>query len=262
MQDLTEILAEWPYDEDQNVRIVVADDGRSVLQVRLPLGIEQYELTGRPDGREPGGYTTVLEAIEDDLKEHVFSHGTDAGFRITDTNASALQGEAILFYYRYLLLFQLHRYDGVVQDTEHNLHVCDILERYCEDEDARNSVLQFRPYIIRINAVARARAIQEGLMDGDPIAVLDEAVQTIKGLEEIESPAFQFEVVRSTNYLRSLMRSMTSAAESESGATPASTDSLEQELREAIEAEDYERAARIRDTLRNGGDFGRVDKDQ
>ena len=51
--DLSQLLHDWPYDPEHTMRIVTAGDGRSVLQVRLPLGIEQYELEGRPDGHEP-----------------------------------------------------------------------------------------------------------------------------------------------------------------------------------------------------------------
>src|SRR5258705_442223 len=49
--DLTEMLRRWEYDENRPVRRLKAGDGREVLQVRLPLGIEQYEINGRPDGK-------------------------------------------------------------------------------------------------------------------------------------------------------------------------------------------------------------------
>ena len=41
-----------PVARTQGSRITLAD-GREVMQVRLPLGIEQYELSGRPDGHRP-----------------------------------------------------------------------------------------------------------------------------------------------------------------------------------------------------------------
>ena len=53
--DLRAILAAWPYDPDDDARIVRGDDGREILQVRTPLGIEQYELEGRPDADRPHG---------------------------------------------------------------------------------------------------------------------------------------------------------------------------------------------------------------
>lgn len=249
--DLTDILNAWQYDPDQSVRIVVADNGRSVLQVRLPLGLEQYEMEGRPDGARPRGFATMLEAVEDKLTRHVVEHGNDAEFRITVEDATELNMEGVLFYYRYLLLYQLRYYDMVVRDTRHNLNLCDMLERYCDNEDARNSVLQFRPYIIRMNAAARIQAIAAGEMEGDIEQVTDEAVNLIESLEEIDRPAFQFERVRSVNYLRALQKK-TSQDGTESDST---TNRLEKELRDAVEQEDYERAARLRDMIR------RVDKE-
>lgn len=282
--DLTEILNEWPYDPEQTVRIVVAQDGRSVLQVRLPLGIEQYEMSGRPDGARPRGFDSILDYTQDRLKRHIVETGGDSGFHITTDEAAALQSEGVLFYYRYLLLFQMRYFDMVIRDTDHNLHLCDILERYCENEEARNAVLQFQPYILRMNAAARAIAIGEGALSGDYHDVIDGTIQRIEGLEEIDSPAFQFERIRSVNYLRTLLRKLDNGDATPEHATEddeaederdeddqpvqagpvddtttgnASDDAqsdrrrrLEQALQDAIETENYERAAQIRDWMR------------
>lgn len=260
MQDLTHILDEWQYDNEQNIRIIIAEDGRSVLQVRLPLGIEQYEMDGRPDRHRPYGSETVLAHTEERLRQYIFDHGNDAGFEISAEDAEELQAEGVLFYYRYLLLYQLQYFDLVVRDTDHNVHLCDLLERYCPDEEARNAVLQFRPYILRMHAAARAMGIQHGTLDGDAESVLTAAITAIEGLEEIDSPAFQFEQVRSANYLRSMLRSISETDESEA------SDPLRDELRDAIDREDYERAAHIRDQLRDSGGHGRgsgrVDKER
>ena len=78
--DITDILREWEYDSDNQIRIVQADDGRQVLQVRQPLGIEQYELDGRPDGKRPYGRETALEEFQSRRENYVTSHGSDAGF--------------------------------------------------------------------------------------------------------------------------------------------------------------------------------------
>jgi hypothetical protein len=256
MQDLTALFEEWPYDQEHNVRIVIAEDGRSVLQVRLPLGMEQYEMDGRPDRARPYGKESVLVNTEERLKRFIVENGSDVGFEISAEDAAELQAEGVLYYYRYLLLYQMQYYDLVVRDTEHNVHLCDLLERYCPDEDARNAVLQFRPYILRMNAAATAMSIRHGTSHGDAQAVLQTAIDIIESLDPIESPAFQFEQARSTNYLRSMMRSISGDTDE-----TAVESSLETELQEAIEREDYERAARIRDQLKDNGGFGRVDKE-
>ena len=51
--DLSRILEAWSYGDKKHVRRVTNHRGDEVLQVRLPLGIEQYEFQGRPDGRRP-----------------------------------------------------------------------------------------------------------------------------------------------------------------------------------------------------------------
>ena len=52
--DLRQILKNWPYDPEDDARIIRGDDSRELMQVRTLLGIEQYEMDGRPDGERPG----------------------------------------------------------------------------------------------------------------------------------------------------------------------------------------------------------------
>ena len=75
MDDLTALLTNWPYDPEHTIRIIVAQDGRSVMQVRLPLGVEQYEMDGRPDGAQPYGFDSVLDRAHDRLRRHIVETG-------------------------------------------------------------------------------------------------------------------------------------------------------------------------------------------
>ena len=89
--------------------------------MRQPLGIEQYELDGRPDGREPFGRPTMLDEIRARLESHRGAHGSDEGFAISHDDFTALQSEGLLFYFRYLVLFQIGDFVRTSRDTEHNL---------------------------------------------------------------------------------------------------------------------------------------------
>ena len=60
---------------------------------------------------------------------------------------------------------------------------------------------------------------------------------------EIDTPAFQFERVRSLNYLKATLKQI-----HEKKASPA--DGLKNQLAAAIDDEDYERAAVLRDRIR------------
>ncbi len=259
-QDLSSLLNEWPYDPEHKTRIVTAEDGRTVMQVRLPLGIEQYELQGRPDGARPFDRDTVVQAFEERLSHHVEEHGSDEGFTIDHDDAVMLQSEGVLLYYRYLLLFQANDFERTARDTEHNLRLCRLLERYCPDEDDRNAVLQFKPYILRMNAMSRAMtAVKQG-MGGVARQILDGGIAEIDGLPDIDSPAFRFEKVRSANYLRSTL-SRLADGELEAGGEDHGVGAngrgevgvLEQELEQAVEEENYERAATLRDRIRELG---------
>jgi hypothetical protein len=59
--DLRNYLESWPYDAHKNVRLRRGVDGREIILVRQPMGIEQYEVEGRPDGRRVRGMETVLD---------------------------------------------------------------------------------------------------------------------------------------------------------------------------------------------------------
>ena len=241
--DISGILNEWDYDPENSVRIITADDGRSVLQVRQPMGIEQYELDGRPDGRESFGHATVLEEVEARLSAWVSEHGSDDGFMIGREDAARLQGEGVMFYYRYYLLFQLNDFPRVARDTSHNLRLCDLMDRYCEHEEDRISVLQYRPYILRMHAMALSmEAVQQNLVE-QAVSTLERAIDEIEELEDIPTPPFQFERPRSASYLRAALEQVR-----ENYAGP--REKLEQELETALGEENYERAAEIRDRLK------------
>lgn len=242
--DLSHLLKEWPYDSDDNIRIVVADDGRRVMQVRQPLGIEQYELDGRPDGSRPHGEESIVEYLDARIARHRESHGEDEQFELTHEECQQMQSEGILYYYRYLLLFQVNDFERVVRDTRHNLRICELLQSYCRNDEDRNAVLQFKPYIVRMNAMARAMQKVQDHNEEAAVELLTKAVTEIQNMKEIESAAFQFERVRSVNYLRS-------AIEQIRGRPADPRKKLERELELAVESEDYERAARLRDRIRD-----------
>ncbi|MFW6363064.1 MAG: UvrB/UvrC motif-containing protein [Spirochaeta sp.] len=246
--DISRLLQEWPYDPKNPIRIIPADDGRSVLQVRLPLGIEQYELDGRPDGKTYKQHDTVLDEVNSRLQEHILQHAGDTGFSLTEDDMDRLQEEAILIYYRYLMLFQVSEYERVERDTGHNLRVCELMERYTDNTEARNSVLQFKPYILRMHAMAQIMLCMQSDQESKAGKIVEDTIQSIESLEAIDSPAFQFERLRSLKYLYAVRKQI---ADSVLPVNPVQR--LQQELSLAVAEENYERAAELRDRLRNIG---------
>jgi hypothetical protein len=242
-KDITAFLKDWEYDPAHTIRIITAEDGRQVMQVRLALGIEQYELSGRPDGKKTRGFSSWVEYYEDQISRHIEAIDSDEGFSLSPEDCSALRDEGFLVYNRYVLLFQINDFDRVIRDTEHNLRLCALLEEYCENTDDATPILQYKPYILRMHATAQAMsAVFSGNSDAAEV-VLTGAIEEIESMSEIDTPAFQFEKVRSLNYLKATRKQVEANK-------PTSVQSLEEELSRAVEEENYEKAALIRDRIR------------
>jgi hypothetical protein len=241
--DMTDILRSWEFDPDNQVRIIHALDGREVLQIRQPLGIEQYELDGRPDGKTPSGKECFLEVLQERLQSHVAEQGTDEGYQVDHGDFVLLQNEGILYYYRYLVLFQIGDFERTARDTEHNLGICDLVEKYAENDDDKKEILQYRPYILRMFAISKAMISLHQQLKAAAKEVLESAIKEIEEMPEIDTPAFQFERIRSLKYLRSTLKQVL-----EQKVSP--IDTLKRELDAAIQNEDYEKAAELRDRIK------------
>lgn len=245
-KDISKLLNDWEYDPDNNVRIVQAEDGRQIMQVRLPLGIEQYELDGRPDGKKPFGKDTILEETEERLSTYIIEHASADGFALGNKDFLLLQNEGILFYYRYLQLFQMGDFERTSRDTEHNLRICELVEKYADESVDKSSILQYKPYILRINAIAKAMLSLHKNLKVMAKKVIETAIAEIKKMPEIDTPAFHFEKIRSINYLKTALKQILDKPDDP-------VERLKGELEDAIKAEEYEKAAEIRDRLHRLG---------
>jgi len=241
--DITDILKSWEFDPDNQMRVIRANDGREVLQIRQPLGIEQYELDGRPDGTTFEGKECYLEALQEKLQDYTEANGTDEGFQISHEQFQLLQNEGVIYYYRYLVLFQIGDFERTARDTEHNLQICDLLDKYAENEDDKKEILQYRPYILRMHAIAKAMISLHQQLKAAAKEILESAIEEIENMPSIDTPAFQFERIRSLKYLRSTLKQVL-----EQKLSP--LDQLKKKLEAAVEEENYELAAELRDKIR------------
>ena len=65
-RDIDDALQDWPFEPEPGeviAREVRARDGRTVLQIRVELGLYQLEVEGRPDGLRPHQFTTYLDYL-------------------------------------------------------------------------------------------------------------------------------------------------------------------------------------------------------
>jgi len=244
-KDISRLLEEWPYDEEDNVRFLTGADGRDLMQIREPLGIEQYDLDGRPDGRKPEGEDSMLALY---LKKEKAALESGDEWELKDDDFTRLHTEGVLFYYRYLALFQVGQYDRVVRDTEHNLAIIRLLLKYYQGEQSRE-MLQYRPYIRRMNAISRAMLrLSEDDTDG-AMSELENGKADIESNPAVPTPIYEFEKIRSLQHLTQVIAQVAEARE-ERQKPPGFRERLTEELSRAVENEDYERAARIRDRIR------------
>ena len=243
--DLTNLLREWPYQPGQlSVRVIEGDEGLPKIQMRLDLGILQMEMDGRPDGLRPEGYDSFLEFCEARLDEMASAGKEPAEFALSADECRRLREEAVQYYQRYVALFVLEDFDGVIRDASRNLRVLDLCAQHAETEDDRAALDQFRPYILMMRARAMAG---QAVAEREPKAALlaiDRTLDEIKRHFAENASAEHFE--ESTEV--QLLRGMRDALVPKLPISPKAE--LRARLRQAVEQENYELAAILRDELK------------
>lgn len=241
--DLRDILKSWPYDPEHDARVIRGDDNRELLQVRTPLGIEQYEMEGRPDGLRPHGMESSLEYHLKRLDE-AKSDGGEGDFGLDVQECSELFHEGTLYYFRYVRLFQLKDWTRTIRDTSRNLRAFDLLHRYARREEDQQFLEKWRPYVLRVHASATAMLeVDKGAYDA-AVKTTREAIQTIESLNDIEDDTFKFERERSLMALRELQSQI------KKNRPLSELERLEHQLRRAIDKQEFEHAAQLRDRIR------------
>lgn len=250
-RDISKLLKEWAFQPGQiNARMIAGADGEPRVQVRLDLGIIQMFADGRPDGERPFGYPSLLEYFEAQLEqgEEPETAGVETSksdkLTLSPDDCRALREEAAQFYQRYLALLVLEDYDRVVRDTTRNLRVLDLCQKYAQAEDDRNILEQFRPYI----TMMRSRALaSQALKDNEPkaaIHALDEGLEALRlyfadmGRPQAYEQSTEVEMLKGMR--DALVPKLPVSQKSE----------LKQRLAKALEQENYELAAILRDELK------------
>lgn len=241
--DLRRLLQSWPYDPDQDARLTQGEDGREILQVRTPVGIEQYELEGRPDGVRPHGMESALEYYQQRL-ERARAAGKEGEFGLGQRECGELFNEGTLYYFRYIRLFQLKDWRRTLRDTARNLRVFDLVKQHARRTEDQLYLEKWRPYVVRVNATAAIMLeLEKGNYD-QALRQTEEAMASIEGLEDLEDETFTFERERSLEALREL------AGQIRKNRPLSELEQLENQLRRAIERQEFERAAQLRDRIR------------
>jgi hypothetical protein len=242
--DLRTILDGWDYEPGKiSVRKIIGDEGREKVQTRVDLGVLQLELTGRPDGLRPGGRESILDCCEARLTEYRARRGGDAGFELTQDECRDLRHETHLYYQRFLALFVLEDFDAVERDALRNLRALDLCRRYGPSEHDRTALEPQRAYLIMMQTRARAYlASQHGEFDV-ALRSIDTGAERIRDVYEQIEDAARGESSPELSVLETLHQELLEKM------PPDAAPRLRWQLASALQEEDYETAARLRDRL-------------
>ncbi len=243
--DLTELLRSWPYEAGRvNARRITGRDGMEKLQIRIDLGVLQMELDGRPDGRRFHGFASLLEYHQDCLRRYVRQAGGQEGFVLSPDECRQLREEAVQYYHRYMGLMALGEYGAVVRDTTRNLALFDLCREYAAAEQDRDMLEQFRPYVLMLRARARAEAAVAESQTKAAIQAIDAGLDEIRMVFDQAGQGAAFDSANEVQLLRGMREALVPKL-------PVSQRmELQERLRAALDAENYELAAVLRDELR------------
>ena len=231
------ILRDWRYDPDAvSVRMVKGEDGRDLIQMRIEMGLLQLETSGRPDGERPEGAISYFDYLTQK------SHTEGGSFVFSEDDCAEVDREFVQFYHRRVCWLAMREFDKAVKDADHTLGLMDLCKEHSPDEDWTLAHEQYRPFVMfhRIQAAALAKLDEAG-----PEA----AVQIVnQGLDNLREVFAEFETEVDFEEQEMVMRLVefreTLREKFEVGRT------LQEQLQDAIAAEEYELAAEIRDLLR------------
>src|SRR6476469_3131494 len=240
--DLNSLLKDWPHEPGAiKVRKVPGLDGREKLQLRIDLGLLQMEMDGRPDGQRPHNCESYL-VYHQRRAVRAAQRGED--YELTAEQCGELQQEGIQYSHRYLSLFQIDEFEGVIRDTQRNLDLFTFVDEHSNREELVWSFQQFRPYVLMMNTRARVSILLAAGKSGEAIREIgkgrDRIVEFYQHSAFPELEAKSSEIAFLDEWLDEVRakRPLTKLEE------------MEREMERAIAGERYERAAELRDAIR------------
>jgi hypothetical protein len=233
-KDLDSILRDWEFDPHSlSVRLVKGEDGRDVIQMRVDLGVLQMETQGRPDGWEPDGFSSFLDAMLDIEKK-------EDDFVMTEEQCFEADREFVQFYHRRISWLRLQHYHRAVDDADHTLSLMDVCRDHSPDEEWTMSHEQYRPFVLFHRTQAAALA---ALNDSDAESAIDEINSGLALMRSVFEEHEADEDFDDDEMVVQLLKLRDSLKDEYIGPT------LQERLAQAVQSEQYELAAKLRDEL-------------
>ncbi len=249
-RDMDDALQGWPNDPEPGeviAREVRARDGRTVIQVRVELGVLQMEVGGRPDGTRPHGFTSYL----DYLRYRAAARGLEPdgkapSWSMAEEHCTAADREFVQFYHRRVAWLALQRYDRALQDADHTLALMDFVLRHGGDEDYIASHERYRGLVLFHRTRAAAALALHRRRPEEAIDLVHDGVDRIRDHHRHWSAEHDGIETHELSLIEQL-----GMLENEIRKNFAVEKTLREQLDDAVAREDYEKAARLRDQIRD-----------
>jgi len=166
-------------------------------------------------------------------------------YTINPDDCRAIREEAVQYYHRYIAFYALDEFDAVFDDATHNLQLIDICLHFAEAEHDRESMEQLRLHTMMTRTRARAAAMTAQGNTREAIEAIDQGIAEIAVfLESVGMGDDEFDEVGEVQVLRSMRDALIPKL-------PGSQKiELQNRLRAALDSENYELAAILRDEIR------------
>lgn len=223
-----------------SVRKFTGEDGVEKLQLRVDLGILQMNVNGRPDGIRPFDADSLFDYLKNQFNKGEID---GADFSLTNDQVSELQQEALQYYHRYICFYEMNEHGLVVRDTSRNLELIDFIDDFAENEVDLSNLSNLKPQLLMMLAHSQSILLNQNGKKEEAIAALKD------GIEEIEEFYSEFQgIIEEPVNEKQILTKLLSDLEDSKPLTH--EEQLQIQMRQAVEREEYEKAAEIRDALR------------
>lgn len=245
--DLDELLGDWNCSRDEVcARLIQGQDREVVVQLRVDLGVLQMFLDGRPDGLRYRGLPTAYDH---------FRHESQVGGAPTEEDWQELHRELQQYNYRRLALSSLAEealrekdferarsyLNRALRDIERCLAILGTIEENPDQWDGPLAILVPTLVFNRARLLTRLRVAEDRYDEA-----IEELELGIRNLEETLARVGFEQEQREQNPAVAYLCQMGQRLREKHGITL----TLRERLDAAIEREDFETAARLRDELR------------
>jgi hypothetical protein len=238
--DIDAALRDWEYKPGVvQARMIKAQGGRDVIQLRLDLGLLQMETADRPDGSRPFGFATLLDYLRDQARQAAQRNET---FTLNEEQCQEADREFVQYYHRRLSWLALRNFGQAVADADHTLEFMDFVRDHSPGEEYTQAHEQYRGFVVfQRTQAAAAWAVEKE----NPEKAIDEILQ---GLDQLRTffAAYDLEDQLEENGMVQQLRKMEKSLRKEHSIEA----TLQEQLADAVAKEQYEAAAQIRDALR------------